>query len=345
MPEIFPLLRDLCGIMSVSGHEARGKTDLDALISTYFDEHRTDHNGNHIFIKRCGKTDAPRLMLDAHFDEVGMLVTGIHDGGLLSVAPVGGLDRRILPAAEVTVYGTEEIYGVIAAVPPHLQKPGDSKKAPAFDEIRIDTGYDRDMLEKITPVGTPVGFRSPTLTLFGDTVCGRGFDNKACCAAVIAAVAMTPADALIADIYVTLSSREEVGRPGGCALAAAEIMPDMAIVTDTDFGAFPGVESWETIRSGDGAALSLSAVTDHLLTRRICDIADKNNIPYQTIVEAEDTGTNATLLTLVGDGIPTAVISVPIMNMHTYNEVLSLGDIRDTAALISAVISSPELLG
>ena len=107
--DIKKLIESLVSILSVSGQEERGRGALLSLVSPYFDEYIPDPSGTHVFVKRCGKEGAPKLLLDAHFDEIGMLVSDITEGGFLRVVPVGGLDRRILPAAEVLIYGRETL--------------------------------------------------------------------------------------------------------------------------------------------------------------------------------------------------------------------------------------------
>ena len=99
------IIEKLVSVMSVSGHEERGTDTLLSFYKEPFDEYIHHSSGTHIFVKKCGKENAPRIMIDTHFDEIGMIVTGILEGGFLSVAPVGGLDRRILPASEVKIYG------------------------------------------------------------------------------------------------------------------------------------------------------------------------------------------------------------------------------------------------
>ena len=128
--ELKKLLIDIPSIMSITGYTVSGGERLRELIGDSFDESYTDNVGNHIFVKRCGRENAPKILIDTHFDEVGMMVTGIHDGGFLSVVNVGGLDMRIMQAAEVTVYGEDkEIYGVVVSTPPHLTNPTEAKSS------------------------------------------------------------------------------------------------------------------------------------------------------------------------------------------------------------------------
>ncbi len=339
------LICALTDIMSVTGSEYRGRDALVSALSGIFDEYYEDTTGTHVFVKRCGRPDAPRLMLDAHFDEIGMVVSAIHEDGFLSVFRAGGLDRRILPATEVKIYGEKTIYGVICATPPHLQKAGDSGKLPKLEDIFIDTGYSKEELEKIVKIGTPVGFYESTAPLLGNRLCGRGMDNKSCAAAAVRGAMLCEREKMVCDLYVTLSSREEEGMAGGCVNAAYSIRPDAAIVTDVTFAKFPGVEDYESGKMGEGIVVSLSAVTDKRLTRRLCEICRENDIPESETVDATDTGTNATMLALTGDGIPTAVVSVPLSGMHTYNEIIDVNDVMSAATLFAAAACDEGIFG
>lgn len=334
----YELIEKLVSVMSVSGYEERGREELLSFFSPVFDEYIPHSSGTHVFVKKCGKKNAPRFMLDTHFDEIGMIVTGILEGGFLSVANIGGLDRRILPAAEVKIYGKEELYGVIVSTPPHLQAPGDSKKAPKISDIRIDTGYSKETLEKLVSIGTPIGFAEKPCMLSEGRIASRSLDNKICCAAAYLCAAAVLSEEMEADLYVTLSSREEATMSDGCASAAFTIQPDFAVVCDVTFATTPGVKSDESGKYKGGPVISLSAVTDRPFTDRIIELCRQNEIPYSITVDATNTGTNATMLTLVGDGIPTAVVSIPIGSMHTYNETAELCDLENTAKLFQKII-------
>ena len=146
------LIVSLCGLPTVSGSERRSTEALRGLIGAAFDEMQVDALGNHLFIKRCGRQDAPKILIDTHLDEIGMMVNGYRDGGFLTVANVGGVDTRILPAGEVVIYGKETLYGVVAAEPAHLLPAADAEKLKPITEMVIDTGYSKEELEALAEV-------------------------------------------------------------------------------------------------------------------------------------------------------------------------------------------------
>lgn len=334
------LLTGLCGLMSVSGWETYDRGALLTLIGEYFDENFTDGVGNQIFIKKCGREGAPRILIDTHMDEIGMFVTEIKEGGFLSVINIGGLDTRILQACEVIIYGEKKIYGVIASTPPHLQKPGDNKTLPEIGDLLIDTGYTKEELEGIVRIGTPVGFKPKYTELLGGSIAGKSFDDKACAACAVYALADCSADELAGDVYLQLSAFEETGRSAGAATATYVIDPDYAMVIDVNHGRTPDATRADTIVMGGGPGVTVSAATDRRLTRMTIELAEQKGIKNQISVSAANTGTNAPAVNLTRSGVPVVDIGLPLKCMHTYNEVLMLADCEETAKLIREFVCS-----
>ena len=334
------LLRLLVSVMSVSGHEKSAARTLlsHPEVTKGFDRTEVDPVGNLILTKCAADPGAPTVMLDAHIDEVGFRVNKIFDGGFVSVVPVGGIDTLLLPAAEVTLHGREDIYGVFAVTPPHLAKPGDADKLPDLDSLYIDTGYEKETLLKLLSPGDPVTYRGEVHELLNRHISGRAFDDKACAAALICAVADTPREKLAYHTAVTLSAREEVGGYGA-ACAAVRLKPDFAIVTDVNFARAPGVPEDESAPIGNGPMISLSAVTDRGLTEKLIAIAGDRGIPVSPVVESYSTGTNATGVYVAGEGVPCAVLSLPLSGMHSAAESISLDDADKFISLLRAVIT------
>ena len=338
MAELKQALLELSGTMSISGHESCAAEKLRELYSPYFDEHYSSPNGNQVFIKRSKKEDAPRLLIDAHLDEIGMLVTEIKKEGFIRVTNLGGIDTRILLAGEVILYGSEPVYGIVCVTPPHLQKPGENSTLPPVSELLIDTGFTAGELEtKGIAIGTPVGFKPVNTELLGGLIAGKGFDDKACIAAAAEAVRLLDGEDTGWDIFLLCACKEETGSLGG-KTGAYEINPDAAIVLDVNLAFVPDTKRHETVKLGDGPSVSISAVTDRSLTRAIINFAKEKELRCQTVVEATDTGTDANCIPFVREGIPAAVISIPLKNMHTYSEVISLADVGDTAKLLAEFI-------
>ncbi len=336
------LIPALCGIMSISGYERRNGDALEALIGGVFDEHRADAVGNHLFVKRCGKPDAPKILIDTHFDEIGMMVTGIAEGGFVSVTNIGGVDTRILPASEVIIYGKEPVFGVFAAKAPHLTPASEWGKPPALEDMLIDTGYPKEELETLCPIGTPVGFQPIYRELCNGRLAGKAFDDKACGACAAYGIDAVKEADLAGDVYFLFSAFEEVGAQGA-RVAGFGIRPDYALVMDVTHAAVSEVKDRYLPPAGSGVSVTVSAVTNRRLTDMTIGLCRKAGIPYTLEACPGNTGTNANVLGTSADGIPTVLCSLPIKSMHTSAEVLAIEDAEALARVVSAFIKSREI--
>lgn len=331
------LIIKLSETMSISGYESKYYNDIDKIIRLYFNEYKTDNVHNHVYIKRCGKENAPKLLIDTHFDEIGMIVTEIKDDGFLKVMNIGGIDTRIMPASEVVIYGKEIITGIVASIPPHLQKVGDNKKLLKITDLLIDTGYPKEDIENIVEIGTPVGFKPMSDELINGKLVGKGFDNKSCCAIALYTIANLDMSDIGWDIYVLLSSKEETSSLGA-KIATFNIEPDAAIIIDVNFAYTPDTSKHETCKMGEGPCISISTTTDRKMTDTVIDFAKEKKLKLQQIVEITNTGTNNNSIAYGLYGVPSIVISLPLKNMHTYSETISLSDAEIFVSLLTEFI-------
>jgi endoglucanase len=343
------LIFSSCSIMSVSGFEGRGKDALNSLIGEYFDRYETDAVGNHYFYKYSVKENAPTVLVDAHFDEIGFIVTEMLDGGFLRITSMGGVDPCIMQASDVVIYASKAIRGVVASIPPHLTK-GDEKKLPPITEMLIDTGLDldKDSLAKIIPVGTPVGFPENYGTLScegenGEVIVGKSFDDKACGACAAFAIINTPKEELAANVCLLFSSYEETSRLGGVSPATYRISPDYAMVIDVNLARVPDTKAIDTVPFAKGISISVSAATDRRLTQMTRALCEEKEIPFCIVAAPMSTGTNAASVNLVREGVPVVDVGLPLKNMHTYNEVVSMKDAQVLADLVKAFICSDKI--
>ena len=336
------LIISLSGVMSVSGNERRGGEELKKLIGGVFDDYKTDALGNHLFIKKCGRPNAPRILVDTHFDEIGMMVTGIKEGGFVSVTNIGGVDTRILPASEVIIYGKEPVYGVFAAKAPHLSTAADMEKLTPLSEMLIDTGYTKEELEELCPLGTPVGFKPIYADLLNDRLAGKAFDDKACGACAIFGIDAVQRRDLAGDVYFLFSAFEETGMTGA-RVAGFGLRPDYALVLDVTHASVPEAKDRYLPEFGSGVAVAASPITNRRLTRMVTDLCKNGNIPFTVDACPGSTGTNANVLGVSAEGIPTALCSLPLKSMHTSAEVLSVEDARALSRVVSLFIKSKEI--
>ena len=333
--ELKDFIFSLCSTMSVSGFEERADGYLASLAADGFDAYESDRVGNHLFEKKCGREGAPKILIDAHFDEIGFIVSDICEGGFVRICSMGGVDPAILQAAEVIIYADELIRGVITSIPPHLRANKEDDSLPEVKDLFVDTGYSKEALEKTVKIGTPIGFAEGYTELLGGRIAGRSFDDKACAAAALWAIKNTPAENLAGDAYVLLSAYEETSRMGGVSAAAFGLLPDYAMVTDVNLARVPETEKYETVEIGKGVSISISAATCVPLSRAVEELCVKREIAHSMVAAPASTGTNAPSVNFTADGIPTVDIGLPLINMHTYSEIISLDDVESLCTLIS----------
>lgn len=338
MNKVKEILLKLLSVPSPSGNEVAGASALFELGRDCFDEIRSDKTGNITLIKRCGRENASRLLIDAHFDTVGMMVTDVLDGGFLAFTAIGGLDARVLPASEVTVHGRRDVYGIIASTPPHLASR-DSDSLPKISELLIDTGYEKGELAELVPIGSFVTFKTEPTELYGNNLLASGLDDKACLASIIDAVSSTPRESLCHDIYVCASVGEELGR-GGPSRVAFDVKPNLAIICDVNFARGEGVGELESILCGYGAGVDISAMCDRRFTRNVIKLLEKENIVFQKICEPSHTGTNNERLLISGGGVRTLTLSIALKGMHTPSEIVSLADVKSLSTILQKIIST-----
>ncbi len=341
MEKIKQILDMLMNSFSLSGHELLGEATIKALAEEACDEIKIDNMGTFLLTKRCGKENAPRLLIDAHYDTVGLMVTGIKKNGFLSVTSVGGLDTNILPSTEVTVYGKEKVYGIITSTPPHLRSG--EPKSPKLDKLYIDTGYSKEKIEELVSIGDPVVFKNKVDYINGDYVTSAYLDDKACLCAAIDALSRMDKQKLEFDVYLTASAQEETGKCGA-ARAAFDIEPDLAIVTDVNFAKTEKDDSFECIESCKGASFDISAITDRKITKNIMKYLTSEGVEYQCSCEPARTSTNADYVSISGQGVKTVLMSVPLKSMHTPSETVNLRDIKSLSDILVRIAYNKSIL-
>ena len=340
MEKLKNFIFSLCAVPSVSGFESRSTEALRSLIGDELEFVSVDGVGNHLFCKRSGKQNAPKILIDTHFDEIGLLVTEVLDGGFLRVCQMGGIDPSIMQASDVVIYGKQTLRGVVVSTPPHLKKDAD---LPKIEEMLIDTGISTEKARELIEIGTPVGFAPVYTELLNGRICGKSFDDKACAACAAFAIANTPKEALAGDVYLLLSSVEETNRLGGAAAGAFSVMPDYAMVIDVNLARVPDTKDFETVEMDKGISISVSASTNLELTRLTEKLCVDREIEHSMIAAPTSTGTNAASVNLTACGIPTVDVGLPLASMHTYTEVVSMRDCETLVKLVGEFISSEEI--
>ncbi len=331
--DIQEVLKDLTGAGGVSGAEYSAAEAAEKYLSRYGKVH-TDALGS-LICEIDGK--GPHILLDAHIDRVGMIVTSVTEEGFLRVAACGGIDNRTLCAQQVTVHGVRDIKGVIISTPVHLQNGSDDKKAMKTDEAIIDIGMDYEKAcEAVTP-GDRVTVCSGFIPLAGDRISCHAFDDRAGMAAIIYALDILKNKECNQKITVSFSSLEETTE-GGAAAASFSAEADEFIAVDVSFAATPDSKTYECGVLGKGPMIGVAPSLTREVSEKLKMLAAEKKIPYQLEIMGGKTGTNADVMSISGKGMKSGLISIPLRYMHTGVEVIALSDVENTAMLIADYI-------
>ena len=330
------VLNRLCGLSGPSGFEQAAAQAARELLEPLVDEVSVNRLGSVLGVRRCGKENAPKLLLDAHLDEIGFIVTG-HQDGFLRFATLGGVDPRMLPDREVTIMTQPPMLGVVACLPPHIQSGSDMDKSIPVSESYIDVGLSQEEAEKRIPIGTPITFRGSCFPLGEELLCGKAMDDRACFAILLDVMERLQGKDLHVDVYVLGSTQEETSS-AGAVTAAYGVAPEMCVAVDVTHGATPDAKKEETFPLGDGPVVGVGPNCVRWMSDRFTAIAEKLETPSQIEVMSGHSGTNAWPLQISREGIATAVLSLPLRYMHTPLEVCSRKDLEETAKLLAAFV-------
>lgn len=300
-----------------------------------FCEPKTDYFGNVYGFVGDFDNGKPMLLLDAHIDEIGFIVTYITDEGFLKVSNCGGIDRRLLLAQQVTILGKKNITGIVTSTPPHLED--DDKKVPKLDDIYIDTGLSKEECEKIVSLGDRVIIENVPMSLKGDRITGKSLDDRSGVAVILLALEMVKDKELPVNVAVLFSAQEETGERGA-KIAAFNIDPDYAVAIDVSFALTADDSEYKCGKMGKGAMIGIAPSLSGEFSHRLIDIAKSEKIPYQLEVMNGETGTNADCIGVTRKGVKTVTLSVPLKYMHTPVEVVSISDIENTAKLLAKLM-------
>jgi endoglucanase len=343
MTDIKSLLEMLSNAHGISGREGSIQDVVRQEIAPLVDEVKTDSFGNLIAIK---KGERPSIMIEAHMDEIGLMVKFVDDKGFLRFVKIGGWFDPTLLNQRVIVHSLNgPLVGVLGSKPVHVMKEEDRKKPPEAKDMFVDIGVNsKKEAEDLGVVpGTPVTIDRDFKTLQGDKVTGKAFDNRAGLVAMIEALRRTKTKCTI---YAVGTVQEEVGLKGA-KVSAYGLDPDIAIASDVTVpGDHPGIEMKDApVEVGKGPVVTVAdasgrgiIVSPQVLTWMM-DTARQFNIPHQLEVSEGGT-TDGTAIHLVRDGIPTGVISVATRYIHSPVEVLSLKDVEGSAELMARAMET-----
>lgn len=276
------------------------------------------------------------LMLDAHMDEVGFIVTDIDDNGFLTVAKCGGIDLRTLPARVVTVHGKEKIGAVFCSTPPHLSEK--EKEYTDITEIKLDTMLGNKAKEVVS-VGDYVTYNQTPCELLGGRITGKSLDDRAGVVCLLELAKRLKDKTLPFNVVFVLSDGEELGLRGA-KTASFKVDADECIAIDVSFGDGPDISPDECGKLGEGAMIGVSPCLDGKISKKLINLSKEKGLKYQTEVMGGNTSTNADVISVTKSGVRTGLVSIPLRNMHTDIEVVDIADIKNLCDLLEAYIIS-----
>jgi len=331
-------LKEVTRLPGVPGYEGGVNGYIAETFRPLVDEVTTDALEN--VIARMGDKGI-KVMISAHQDEIGLMVTKIEDDGCIRFWRNGGVDPRILPGMEVEVQGPKgPVYGVIGAKPPHLLSAEDRNSAVKFDNLYIDIGYTAEQANELVRVGDPIVMLAPPVKLSGGCMACKTMDDRASVGSMLVAAELLNRMRTEAQVHFVSSSQEEVGCKGALT-AAYSINPDFAIAIDVTHGEGPGTGKWEAFPL-DKVVITCGPNIHPALQKIAEEVAQKNGVNYAVDVCGGHTGTDAWNIQIARGGIPTVLFSIPLRYMHTTVETLKLDTVREVGRLIALFIDEVQ---
>ncbi|WP_192346351.1 M42 family metallopeptidase [Algoriphagus sp. Y33] len=334
------LLKEICEIAGAPGFEKRVRDLVVDLVTPLADEIRIDNIGNVIALKKGKRNpDGKRVMVAAHMDEIGFIVTHVDENGFLRFHTLGGFDPKTLTAQRVIVHGKKDLVGVMGSKPIHVMSAEEKTKLPKTTDFFIDLGMSKEEVERYITVGDPVT-RDRELIEMGDCVNCKSIDNRVAVFILIETLKQLENPAY--DVYATFTVQEEVGLRGA-NVAAHGINPDFGIALDTTI-AFdvPGAQAHEKVTElGKGTAIKIMdamTICDYRMVDFMKRTADKSQIRWQPEILVAGGTDTAGVQRMGKQGAIAGAISIPTRHLHQVIEMAHKRDIADSIALLKSCL-------
>lgn len=329
------LLKLICETPGTSGFEQRIRELVIQEVSPLADDVQIDAMGNVVAIKK-GKADK-RVMVAAHMDEIGFIVTHIDDDGFIRFHTLGGFDPKTLTAQRVIIHGKEDVIGVMGCKPIHLMKAEERSKAMPIEEYFIDTGRKKEEVEELISVGDSIT-RERALIEMGECVNSKSLDNRVSVYILLEVFKALQGKEIPYDLYGVFTVQEEVGLRGAIS-AAHHINPDFGFGLDVTI-AFdvPGSQSHESVTQlGKGTAIKVMdgmTICDYRMVRYLKEVADRHSIQWQPEILPRGGTDTAGIQRYGKSGAIAGAISIPLRNMHQTIEMVNKADIQYSIDLL-----------
>jgi len=338
MNDFLPFLKKMISAPGLSGFEGPIREIIQEAWEPLTDELSVSKIGSlHGLKKGQGPEPRKRVLISTHMDAIGMMVTGIEEG-LMRITQIGGIDHRILPGQSVIVHGREELPGQVVQPPAHLLPEAAGSGPVKMPYLLVDVGLrPADLVGKVR-VGDLVSYAQEPLELTGEALAGHTLDNRVSVAAATICLEELQNRLHDWDVWAVASVQEEETL-GGAQTSPFEIRPDIAIVVDVCFAKGPGASDWRNLPFGGGVGLGWGPNIHPALYKAFEEKAKALEIPYSRDLMPKMSGTDAMAVQVVAEGIPTAVLGIPLRYMHTPVEMVSLKDVRRVGRLMAEFIA------
>ena len=338
-PEFLQLLRDLVDAPSPSGFEQPAQAVYRSAMQAHAERVETDVMGNVWAVVNPG--GAPKVMLAAHCDEIGFLVTHITGEGYIYFGSIGGHDAAITVGQRVYVHTAQgPVLGVIGKKPIHVLEGDERNRAPQLHDLFIDVGAQGKAVAERVSDGDPITYAPSFETLEGDLVVSRAFDDKAGVLVVAETLRLLAGKTLAASVYGVSTVQEEIGLRGAHT-SAYGIAPTVGIAIDVTFATdYPGMAKTRhgDVKLGKGPVIARGANINPQVCKMLHEVAVEQGIPYQTKSQGGKTGTDAAAMQTNQGGMATGLVSIPLRYMHSPCEIVSLTDLDNAARLLAGFI-------
>lgn len=346
-PSAKAFLFDILSTPSPTGFEMNAQRKWAAHVAPFADSVECDAYGNTWATLKSTKADAPTLMLEAHADEIGFMVKFIAENGFVYLDRIGGSDSAVARGRKIHILADKgEVTGIIGNTAVHLRGRSADEKVPQTHDLFVDVGASSARaVEKLgIRVGHPAVYADSAEELAGRRICGRALDNRVG-GYILAAVMekLSKAKSRPAANIVALNAiHEEIGGAGS-RMVSHRLRPDAAIVLDVTHATdSPGINKAQhgDVKLGGGPSVTHGTANHPLLVRRLRELAEKKKIPLQHEGFSHTTGTDTDRIYQTADGIPAALVSLPLRYMHTVVELIDLRDVDWTVELLAAAAKS-----
>ncbi len=345
------LVVELAEASGVSGHEEPVRGIVLRELKKYADETLVTKLGSVVAVRHAvprrsdarngrGAPARPRVLLEAHMDEIGLVVTAI-DRGFVRFTQIGGYDVRVLPAQNVVVHGHQELPGVIGSRPPHVLHDAERAHSTPMSDLFIDLGLPEGRVRALVTVGDVITLDRKVTFLRNNCLAGKAFDDRAGVAVVVDALRQMQGLNLHWDVYAVANVQEEAGAwYVGASTSAFQIHPDVAVALDVTHAEQPGVGDINVLPLDKGPGIALGPSIHPRVHAKLVEAARGLEIPHRITAYAGSTDTDAWAIQVVAGGIPTGLVELPLRYMHTSVEMVALNDLERAARLLASFAAS-----